>query len=294
MVKTKSKRDICTMKIGCDLGRAIKSLCSLGGGNHFIELGQSLDGNFWLTIHTGSRNFGKCICNYWQQIAIKSFKRNSKEDIKKEIDLLKTQFSDKELYEKIKTLKAKKPVSLDFPDELCYLENENAQNYLLDMIFSQIYAQENRRLISEKILKTLNITSSETIETVHNFIDFNDFIIRKGAIRSYSEEKMIIPFNMRDGILICKGKSNPEWNFSAPHGAGRLMSRSQARKTLNLDVFKLQMKDVFSTSVNSSTLDEAPNAYKNPHIIEEAIEPTAEIINRIKPVLNLKDSNGQE
>ena len=140
----------------------------------------------------------------------------------------------------------------------------------------------------------LKLIPIDSIETVHNYIDFNDLIIRKGSITSYEKERFLLPFNMRDGILICEGKSNPDWNFSAPHGAGRMMSRSQAKKNLSLDSFKDQMKDIYSTSVEYSTLDEAPDAYKDSKIIEAAIEPTAKIINRIKPVLNMKDCVGIE
>jgi RNA-splicing ligase RtcB len=280
--------------IGCDLGRAIKSLCSLGGGNHFIELGLSTKNEYWLTIHTGSRNLGKCICEYWQDIAIKKLKRGNKEDRQSQIEKLKNTLKGKELFEAIKQVKEKEPLVLNFSDDLCYLEGQDAQQYLFDMIFSQIYAQVNRQLISKKIVEILNVPVIDSIETVHNFIDFEDFIIRKGSIRSYENERMIIPFNMRDGILVCTGKSNPEWNFSAPHGAGRLLSRSQAKKKLDMNEFSKQMSAIFSTSVNMSTLDEAPDAYKNPKIIEEAIEPTALIIERLVPVMNMKDSKGTD
>jgi len=276
--------------IGCDLGRAIKGLSSLGGGNHFCEIGLSSKNEYWLTIHTGSRNFGKCICDYWQNIAIKKLKKNTKEDRRDAITNLKITLKGRELFEAIKTLKAQQPIQLDFSDELCYLENSDAHGYLSDMIFSQTYAHVNRNLISQTILRILKLDPIDSIETVHNFIDFEDFIIRKGAIRSYLNERMVIPFNMRDGILICLGKSNNAWNFSAPHGAGRLMSRSQAKKNLNMSKFQEQMTGIFSTSVCRSTLDEAPDAYKDSQIIEEAIQPTAEIIGRIKPILNLKDS----
>lgn len=167
------------------------------------------------------------------------------------------------------------------------------------MKFASWYANLNRISIFKSILESINdkelITKNnlgkiQTIETVHNYIDFKDNIIRKGAIRSYVNELMIIPFNMRDGILICEGKSNPDWNYSAPHGAGRVFSRSKAKELLSLDLFKEEMKDIFSTSVNKNTLDESPMAYKDSKIIEKAIEPTAKIIDRIKPIHNMKDS----
>jgi tRNA-splicing ligase RtcB (3'-phosphate/5'-hydroxy nucleic acid ligase) len=281
--------------IGCNLGRAIKSLCSIGGGNHFVEIGLSLENDHWLTIHTGSRNFGKCICEYWQNIAIKKLKNDDKDNQKAVIENLKKRLKGKELFDAIKTIKEiKQKSTINFSDELCYLENADAHQYLFDMIFAQVYASTNRQLIAQKIQTILKATVYDSIETIHNFIDFEDFIIRKGAIRSYKNERMIIPFNMRDGILVCEGKSNSEWNFSAPHGAGRLMSRAQAKKQINLETFKSQMSSIFSTSVNQSTLDEAPDAYKNPKIIEEAIEPTATIINRIIPIHNMKDSSGKD
>lgn len=278
--------------IGCDLGRAIKSLGTLGGGNHFIEFGLSTVGDYWLTIHTGSRNFGKCICEYWQNLAIKKVKKQSKEDSKKAIKDLKAQYTGKDLYDRIKALKAApdEPPAPSFgcSDELRWLEGEEALGYLYDMIFAQIYAETNRKVIADIILDILKVQPVNMIETIHNFIDFKDFIIRKGSIRSYVGEKIIIPFNMRDGILLCEGKSNPEWNFSAPHGAGRVLSRSKAKNAIDVETFKKQMEGIFSTSVGKGTLDEAPDAYKDSKVIEEAIEPTATIIDRIKPVLNMK------
>lgn len=287
------------MAIGCDLGRAIKSLGSLGGGNHFIEVGTDQSGQIWITIHTGSRNFGKCICEYWQDKAVKKVKKQTKEDTQKAVKELKATYTGKELYDRIKALKnAPDPVpEYNCADELRWLEGEDAQAYLFDMVFAQIYAEENRNQIASIILEILGVNDPNEIsmiETIHNFIDFKDFIIRKGAIRSYTGERMIIPFNMRDGILVCEGRSNPEWNYSAPHGAGRVLSRGQAKKRIALETFKEQMKDIYSTSVCAGTLDEAPDAYKDAKLIEEAIAPTATIIDRIKPILNMKATEAEE
>jgi tRNA-splicing ligase RtcB len=152
----------------------------------------------------------------------------------------------------------------------------------------------NRSIIMKEILKILNVLIVDVIDTVHNFIDKSDNIIRKGAIRSYEGERMVIPFNMRDGILICEGKSNPDWNYSAPHGAGRVLSRSKAKDVLILKDYEDKMKGIFSTSVNKYTLDEAPEAYKDSKMIEDAITPTARIIDRIIPIHNLKDSEGKD
>jgi tRNA-splicing ligase RtcB len=267
----------------------------MGAGNHFIEVGLSSNNDYWITIHTGSRNLGKCICQYWQDIAAKNFIKEGKENINDKIEQLKTEIKDgKVLFEKIKELKAqKKKPGIDMKG--CeWLEGINATKYLMDMIFAQIYAEINRKYIAKIICDILNVSPIDSIETVHNFIDFRDFIIRKGAIRSYTGERMVIPLNMRDGILICEGKSNPDYNFSAPHGAGRSMSRGQAKRSIDINVFKNQMNGIYSTSVGQGTLDEAPDAYKPAQMIEKAIEPTAKIIGRIKPILNLKDAEGEK
>lgn len=281
--------------IGSNTRRAINSIGSIGSGNHYIETGISTKGDYWITIHTGSRNLGKCVCEYWQNKACKKAKNQSKEEIKNKIKLLKETYTGKELYEKIKETKNQDnlpifEVAPKYPEDQRWLEGEELKAYLSDMIFSQIYAEMNREYIIRIILNIIKKEPLSKIETVHNFIDFKDFIIRKGAVRSYLNEQFILPFNMRDGILICEGKSNSEWNFSAPHGAGRIMSRSQAKKNIDLESFKKQMQGIYSTSVCRGTLDEAPDAYKDSSIIEEAIEPTANIIERIKPIHNMKSS----
>ena len=264
---------------------------ALGGGNHFTELGLSDTEDHWVTIHTGSRNFGKCICEYWQGIASKSFNKETHAEHLQKIEDLKNTLKGRELFEAIKTLKGLRKPGIDMKGGL--KEKRPTDIYSICSLPKK-YAEENRLHIAHIICDILGINPTETIETVHNFIDFQDFIIRKGSIRSYVDERVIIPFNMRDGILICEGKSNPEWNCSAPHGAGRLMSRGQAKREINLEEFKDQMKDIYSTSVGTGTLDEAPGAYKPARIIEEAIGPTATIIGRIKPILNMKDSKGDD
>ena len=284
-------------EIKVDVAYAISSIGSLGGGNHFIELGTSeATGETWLTVHSGSRNFGKRVCDYWQEKAenIHKEKRNNffiqaVEEIKKTTD------NRKEIGIRIEEARREAGIGIGVSiKELEWLENSRAVDYLLDMLFAQVYAEVNRQIIVDKIIEVGSFEILDRIETVHNFVDFRDFIIRKGAIRSYVGEKMIIPFNMRDGILVCEGKSNPEWNFSAPHGAGRLMSRSKAKATINLSEFEDQMEGIFSTSVGISTLDEAPDAYKDPKVIEEAIQPTAIVIDRIKPIHNMKDKGDRK
>lgn len=277
--------------INCDLGRAIKSIGTLGGGNHFCEIGRSNGGDYWLTVHSGARNFALKVCNYWQNTGSKVIRKEKQALLKSRIEKIREEYTGMEIKKRIKL--AREEVGLDqkFSSELQHLEDAYAIGYLYDMIFAQKYAAVNREYMIKTILNILGVKAVEDIETVHNYIDFSDFIIRKGAIKSYTGKKMCIPFNMRDGILICEGKSNPEWNYSAPHGAGRVMSRAAAKKSINLDVFKEQMAGIYSTSVDRSTLDEAPDAYKNSKIIEKAIEPTAEIIDRIKPIHSMKDSS---
>lgn len=247
-----------TDEIGINLRRAVASIGTLGGGNHFIEAGRDEDGNDWITIHSGSRNLGKQICEHHQRKAKKYCQKNS----------------------------------IHVSAELSYLEGRDAGEYLFDMLFAQEYAAVNRATMKAIIQNILGIKKcNEAIETIHNYIDFSDWMIRKGAIRSYTGEKMIIPFNMRDGILICSGRSNREWNNSAPHGAGRVLSRTEAKKVVSVKDFERSMEGIFSTSVCKSTVDESPMAYKDSALIEKAIEPTAEILYRIRPLYNLKDKD---
>jgi RNA-splicing ligase RtcB len=286
--------------IGADLGRTIKSIGTLGGGNHFIEVGKDDNENHWIVIHTGSRNFGKCVCEYWQGMASSVIRKEKQEEFKNRVEEIRSKYFGMDIKSKIKEAKEEIGLSDNFKDDLQYLEGQHAMNYLYDMIFAQIFAEVNRWQIAHIIngilfpLSSTFVNSKDHIETVHNFIDFRDFIIRKGSIRSYVGERMIIPFNMRDGILLCEGKSNSDWNFSAPHGAGRLMSRSQAKKNLNLEIFKKEMEGIYSTSVIDATLDEAPGAYKDASVIESAIEPTAKILLKIKPIMNMKDNGKKE
>ena len=279
-------------KVGANLGRIIKSINSLGAGNHFVEVGKDDNGNYWVVIHTGSRNFGKCVCDYWQNMATSVVRKDKQEQLKLRIDEIRKNYTGMEIKAKIKEARASLGLDAVVADDLQYLEGENAMGYLYDMIFAQKYAEVNRAYIAKAIMNILGVKEIDRIETVHNFIDFRDFIVRKGSIRSYIGERMVIPFNMRDGILVCEGKSNPDWNYSAPHGAGRLMSRAQAKKTIKLDDFTKQMDGIFSTSVCNQTLDEAPDAYKDAKVIEAAIEPTATILLKIKPVMNMKDGGG--
>jgi len=282
-------------QIGIDLSRAINSLASAGGGNHFIEIGKAEEtGDYWITLHSGSRNLGKCIAEYHQKKAVKQ-----RTDVlhsplyKQQIEYIRANTPKKDIEKELKELKDKVHQSVGDKD-LVSLSGPDMWEYLFDMIFAQKYAQVNRKYMMKQILEIFKGDVKDQIESVHNFIDFNDFIIRKGAIRSYVGERMIIPFNMMDGLIIAEGKSNPEWNFSAPHGAGRVLSRSAAKKQLDMEEFKDQMKDIFSTSVCLETLDEAPGAYKDAEMIKRLIEPTAKILFNIKPVHNMKDKKGEK
>jgi len=284
------KYDALANKVGAALHRMQCSIGTLGGGNHFIEIGKDLHDDFWVTVHTGSRNLGKCVCDYHQKIAIENvevqrvkYMADQREIIVNTVDKANIQSA---------LAKAKNNYGVSTRDKaLRYLEGDEADYYLEDMRIAQEYSNHNRAKIMRIIMDLFKWEAKESIQSIHNYYDFNDGIMRKGAIASYEGQKMIIPFNMRDGILICEGKSNPEWNYSAPHGAGRVLSRGDAKRKLSLETFKEQMKGIYSTSVNAGTLDEAPDSYKDAKVIEEAIGPTATIINRIKPVLNIKASN---
>jgi len=279
-------------QVGMDTKKFYSAIGTLGGGNHFIEVGKSENSpNYWLTIHTGSRNFGLKIAEYWINVARGNVFVET-EDFKSEMrEIIENTTPKSEISKKIKDLRERYSLNLN-PE---YLEGENLINYLFDMIFAQQYALWNRQTILSLIKKALNIKNfDEEVNSIHNYIDFKDFIIRKGAIASYIGEKMIIPFNMRDGILLCEGKSNEDWNNTAPHGSGRLMSRGKAKESVSLEDFKRVMKDVYSTSVCKSTIDESPFAYKNSKMIETMIEPTVTILDRIKPILNIKDKSEGE
>jgi RNA-splicing ligase RtcB len=282
-------------KIGMKENRAELSIGTLGGGNHMIEVGRSeKTSNIWITIHSGSRNFGKMICEYHQEKAKKILDKNRNEVLKERIEEILKNTVDKTQIPSLMA-EAKKELGLDFDFDIKgmeFLEGGAAFEYLIDMVVAQKYAQLNRKMMLTIICNILGeIKPIDVIESVHNFIDFRDFIIRKGAIRSYIGERMIIPLNMRDGVLVCEGKSNEDWNNSAPHGAGRLMSRGKAKESIDLDKFKKQMEGIYSTSVCKGTLDEAPDAYKDSKMIEAAIEPTATILDKLKPLLNIKDKN---
>ena len=262
------------------------SIGTLGGGNHFIEIGESAnDGSHYLTIHSGSRNFGLKVCNYHakKMLAKRGLTQEYFDEFK---HITKNTQPTSEIPQKLEELA--KRYNVDKKEYL--LENENMYEYLVDMVIAQTYAQFNHQAMSKAIFKDLGeyYHSVDSVYSMHNFIDTSDWIIRKGAIRSYKGEKMVIPFNMRDGILICEGKSNTDWNCSAPHGAGRVLARKKAINTLDIDEFTKEMEGIYSTSVCKKTLDESPMAYKDKDVIMKAILDTAIIVDSVKPIMNIK------
>ncbi len=258
------------------------SLGSLGGGNHFIECNADEDGTIYFVIHSGSRNLGKVVAEFYQKKAYVLLKSQS-ENRSKVIQQLRDEGREKEIEAALKNLP-----SQYIPKDLAYLEGVWFDRYMHDMAIAQEYALWNRKAMMDEIVKNMDLTVVEQFTTVHNYIDIENMILRKGAISAQKGEKVLIPINMRDGSLIAIGKGNPDWNYSAPHGAGRILSRSKAKATLSLDEFKETMKDVWSTSVLESTLDESPMAYKEMKEIIENTKDAIEVIKVIKPLYNFK------
>lgn len=267
-----------------------KSLGTLGGGNHFIEIDVDDDNNKYLVIHTGSRNLGKQVCEIYQNKAIEycSFKKEMQEEKENTIKLLKEQGREKEIQQSLIDISNKYDGKTKLPKDLCYIENEERDKYLHDMELCQQFAVLNRSYIAYKICKELNILCEDYFQCIHNYINFEDNIVRKGAISAREGERVIIPMNMRDGCIIGIGKGNEDWNYSAPHGAGRVMSRNIARKTLNIDDYKKSMDGIYTTSVSEDTIDESPMVYKPVEEILEHIKDTLEIEKIIKPIYNFK------
>jgi RNA-splicing ligase RtcB len=259
-----------------------RSIGTLGGGNHFIEIDKDDEDCFYLVIHTGSRNFGKTIAEYYQDKAIEYHRNLLGASVKEVIDDLKARGLQSQIS---KVLAERGEIK---HEELCYLEGSLFESYLNDMKIAQYFASHNRKTIADILCRCLHIAPIEQFETVHNYINTEKKILRKGAISAEAGEKCLIPINMHDGSLICIGKGNDDFNCSAPHGAGRLMSRKEAKRTLSLDEFKETMKDVYSSTVNGSTLDEAPKAYKPIAEILENVKETVDVVTQIKPIYNIK------
>ncbi len=274
-----------------DQKRAEKSLGTLGGGNHFIEVDQDEQGVNYLVIHSGSRHLGVEVAEYYQQEGYKALNGSTKKDIDKMIEEFKAQGRQKEIQKSI--AERKQTVRTDIPKNLAYVSGELFDQYIHDMKIVQDYARLNRLAMLREIVKGMKLHLTDQFTTIHNYIDTETMILRKGAVSAKKGERLLIPVNMRDGSLICVGKGNADWNESAPHGAGRLMSRSAARQSFTVSEFKKQMSGIYSTSVNQETLDECPMAYKAMDDIVKHLSDTAAIEKVIRPIYNFKAS-GEE
>lgn len=270
-----------------DLDRAEKSIGTLGGGNHFIEVDKGEDGFLYLVIHSGSRHLGVEIANYYQNKAYEQCNKIDKKQLMEDTIRKYTEMGmQRDIESALNNIRAMKQV----PKALAYCTGQLFDDYIFDMQQVQFYAHMNRCAILIEIISKLNLNVVSLFETIHNYIDVTNMILRKGAVSATEGELLIIPMNMRDGSLICRGKGNPDWNFSAPHGAGRIMSRAQAKELFTVNEFKESMRGIYTTTVNRGTLDECPMAYKPIHAIVDNIGPTVDILDIIKPIYNFKAS----
>ena len=277
-----------------DSRRLERSLGTLGGGNHFIEIDKAADGTSYLVIHSGSRNLGKQAAEIYQQLAIDLHAGKEDYFVRREeiIRTYKEEGRRSEIQDALKELeKTYKAKVSGIPDDICWLYGSFLGDYLHDVEICQAFARRSREKMAEIILERTGMTAVEAFHTIHNYIDTNEMILRKGAIAAHEGEKVLIPINMRDGSVIAIGRGNPEWNFSAPHGAGRIMSRTKAKETLDMEAYKEAMAGIYTTSVNEKTIDEAPMAYKSLDDIIEVIRDSVDIIDIMKPVYNFKVSD---
>ena len=277
-----------------DTRRLERSLGTLGGGNHFIEVEAAGDGRRYLVIHSGSRNLGKQVAELYQQLAIQLNRGiggylEAREEL---IRTYKAQGRRKEIQKALRQLKWEaEEKETTIPEDLCFLYGTYMEDYLHDVEICQAFARRNREKMAEIILEQTGLAAGEAFHTIHNYIDVEERILRKGAIAAHRGEKVLIPINMRDGSVLAVGRGNPDWNYSAPHGAGRLMSRTQARKTLSLEEYRREMAGVYTTSVSERTLDEAPMAYKSLEDILDVIRDSVDVQEIMKPIYNFKASD---
>jgi len=268
-----------------------KSLGTLGGGNHFIEVDEAKDGTKYLIIHSGSRNLGKQVAELYQQLAIEL--HSGKEEYFKKRDEIIAEYKaagrKSEIQAALKQLIWERQESL-IPEDLCYLYGTYLEDYLHDVVICQEFARRSREIMAEIIVARTGLTAGEAFHTIHNYIDTEEMILRKGAIAAHNGEKVLIPINMRDGSVLAVGKGNPDWNYSAPHGAGRIMSRSKAKQQISLEEYQKTMEGIYTTSVNENTLDEAPMAYKSLDDIIDVIAESVDVIDVMKPIYNFKAS----
>ena len=272
-----------------DTRRLERSLGTLGGGNHFIEVDVASDGTKFLVIHSGSRNLGKQVAELYQRLAIDLSKGKEEYLVKREalITEYKAAGRRKEIQKAMKELKWK-PKESATPEDLCFVYGKYLEDYLHDVEICQRFARRSRELMAEILLDRTGLTGGEAFHTIHNYIDTEEMILRKGAIAAHKGEKVLIPINMRDGSVLAIGRGNPDWNFSAPHGAGRIMSRSAAKEQLDMEEYHREMAGIYTTSVNEDTLDEAPMAYKSLEDIIDVIEESVDVIEVLKPIYNFK------
>ncbi|MDR3729037.1 MAG: RtcB family protein [Oscillospiraceae bacterium] len=269
-----------------NLSRAMRSIGSLGGGNHFIEIDRAEDGRLYLVVHSGSRHLGTEVANFYQEEGRRALWGGAHYQIQEAVHRLKAEGRFQEIQTTILALKKER--ELKIPKDLAYVEGKLFEDYLHDMKLTQQFAMLNRKAIVEIIMRGMGLTAVELFTTIHNYIDTDAMILRKGSVSAAAGEKLLIPINMRDGSLICVGKGNEAWNCSAPHGAGRLMSRRAALQALSMEQFQREMQGIYTTCVLPDTLDESPMAYKSMDEIVAQIQPTAEIVERIRPVYNFK------
>ena len=277
-----------------DAKRLERSLGTLGGGNHFIEIDQAKDGEKFLVIHSGSRNLGLQVANYYQNLAV-DLNLGKEEFFAARDELIRTykeQGRRKEIQKELrimeKAFKLKEPT---LPADLCFLYGEYMADYLHDVALCQRFACRSREKMAEIILERTGMEGKSAFHTIHNYISMDEMILRKGAIAAHEGELVLIPINMRDGSVLARGKGNAEWNFSAPHGAGRLMSRTQARETLDMEAYRKTMAGIYTTSVNEHTIDEAPMAYKSLEDMIDVIRESVDVIEILKPIYNFKASD---
>ena len=271
-----------------DLDRAYRSIGTLGGGNHFIEIDRDEAGNVYLVIHTGSRHLGIDVCKFYQEQAFKSLASPSQEERMALINSLKAAGRQRDIPSALQELAKRSPKSTK---DLAWCEGQLFEDYIHDMRIAQRYAELNREAIAEAICQYMGWEVEDEFQTIHNYIDTEHMVLRKGAVSAQSGEKLLIPINMRDGSLLCIGKGNEDWNCSAPHGAGRLMSRAKAKATVSMAEFEESMAGIYTTSVSVGTLDESPMAYKRIEDIVGNIADTVDIVSVIKPIYNFKASS---
>ena len=265
------------------------SLGTLGGGNHFVEIDEAADGTRYLVIHSGSRNLGKQVAEYYQRLAVDLNK--GKEEYLARRDALIAEYKAAGRRQEIQQALSKlrwENREATIPEDLCFVYGQYLADYLHDVEICQQFARRNREMMAQILTARSGLTALDAFHTVHNYIDTEEMILRKGAIAAHKGEKVLIPINMRDGSVLAVGKGNPEWNFSAPHGAGRIMSRTAARERLSLDEYRLEMSGVYTTSVNADTIDEAPMAYKSLEDIIDVIKESVDVIEVLKPIYNFK------